>query len=175
MDIPIGNFFVASSRRSRKFFIRSSNARTASCACRLIGIGNPKIATTPSPSAACRKAPFLVRSSAVSSKNFDVALSEGGRLRIFRECKPPPRIRPVANLLPRSHTTTLTSYAFGSASNGVVPVVRQRNSFSERRSAKNCSHQMRADTSAKKPIQPSATAAAKTSPKMQGTGWKNIR
>src|SRR5207249_9418465 len=42
-----------------------------------------------------------------------------------------------ASLLAISHTTTLTSYGFGRGSNGSVPSLIRRNSFLERRSAKN--------------------------------------
>src|SRR5260370_2060709 len=79
-----------------------------------------------------------------------------------------------ASLLRISHTTTLTAYGFGWGSNGAVPSVTRRNSFLERRSAKNvrtrCERSLR-----KKADQPSVTANASTSARTEGIGWKNNR
>src|SRR5690348_3947528 len=79
-----------------------------------------------------------------------------------------------AGLLAISKTTTLTSYVFGSGSKGVVPSPRRRNSFLERRSAKNVL--LRCERSLlKKTDQPSAAAHASTSASTDGAGWKNTR
>src|SRR6266436_9776239 len=79
-----------------------------------------------------------------------------------------------ASLLAISHTTTLTSYGFGRGSNGAVPSLTRRNSFFERRSAKNvltrCEWSLR-----KKADQASATANANTSARTEGIGWKKTR
>src|SRR6266516_6307779 len=79
-----------------------------------------------------------------------------------------------ASLLAISHTTTLTSYGFGRGSNGAVPSLIRRNSFLERRSAKNvltrCEWSFR-----KKADQHYATANANTTARTEGIGWKNTR
>src|SRR6266403_1682485 len=79
-----------------------------------------------------------------------------------------------ASLLALSHTTTLTSYALGSGSKGVVPLLSRRNSLFERRLAKNvrirCERSLR-----KKADQPSALAHADTRARTKEIGWKNTR
>src|SRR5438552_3484106 len=105
-----------------------------------------------------------MRCSVVSRINFAVASAKAAGSESFAN----------ASLLAISHTTTLTSYGFGWRSNGVVPSLIRRNSFLERRSAKNvrtrCERSLR-----KKADQPSATANANTNARTEGIGWKNTR
>src|SRR5436190_24021639 len=109
-------------------------------------------------------APCSMRCAVVSRINFAVVSANAAGSRSFAN----------ASLLAISHTTTLTSYGFGRGSNGAVPSLIRRNSFLERRSAKNvltrCEWSLR-----KKPDQPSASTNANTSARTEGTGWKNTR
>src|SRR6266516_7160791 len=105
-----------------------------------------------------------MRCAVVSLINFAVASAQAVGSESFAK----------ASLLPISQTTTLTAYGFGWGSNWVVPSVTRRNSFLERRSAKNvrtrCERSLR-----KKADQPSAIANANTSARTEGIGWKNTR
>src|SRR5260370_41100045 len=105
-----------------------------------------------------------MRCAVVSRINFAVASAKAAGSESFAN----------ASLLPISHTTTLTAYGFGWGSNGAVPSVTRRNSFLERRSAKNvrtrCERSLR-----KKADQPSVTANARTSAITERICWKNTR
>src|SRR4051812_6996493 len=83
---------------------------------------------------------------------------------------------PSANvsLLAMSHTTTLTSYAFGSGSNEIVPSLRRRNFSFETRSANNV--RIKCERSLlKKPDHPTAARSANTSARTDGADKKNTR
>src|SRR5206468_12511750 len=105
-----------------------------------------------------------MRCAVVSRINFAVASTKAAGSESFAN----------ASLLAISHTTTLTSYGFGRGSKRAVPSLTRRNSFLERRSAKNvctkCEWSLR-----KKADQPSAAAHANTSARTEGIGWKKTR